>query len=450
VETGGSGGFSGSMEHQTVSSMSRINSFSDIMAHELAHQWWGDEVTCETWYDIWINEGFASYSESLYREFGPGGSVDSYWTRMNARRPSNPDSRVYRSNISSTGAIFSTNAVYNKGAWVLHMLRRVMGDAEFFAGLAAYRAQYRDDSATVAEFADAMSASFGEELSWFTDQWVMSSGSPDYEWNYSSENIGGQEVLKLAIWQDQDQQGYGLFTMPIDVTVVTTASISDYTLWNDDWSEYYVLPVDGPVLAVQFDVDDGIAGRNWILWSSRTQVGTAPSPPPVLLGVEISHAPPFGGQTTLVLTFSEDIESFDASDVALVGIASGAQAPVGWSYDAGARSATLSYAGLPPDDYSLALYSVGISANGKALDGETDVDMWWDDVSLPSGDGQPGGDAVVSFSVVSAIPAVPLAARIAIVLLLAATGAGLRVRRYPGTCRSSTPGTPGGCARRRP
>jgi len=424
VETGGTGGLGASMEHQTISSMSRINSFSDIMAHELAHQWWGDEITCETWYDIWINEGFASYSESLYREFRPGGSVDSYWTRMNYRRPSNPDAQVYRTNISTTGGIFSTNDIYNKGSWVLHMLRQVLGDESFFAALADFRAQYGNDSATVAEFASSISASFGEDLTWFTDQWVMSPGSPDYEWNYSSEQIGGQELLKLAIWQTQDLGGYGLFSMPIDIRVTTASTVTVYSVWNDDWSEYYVLPVDGPVLTVEFDEDGGVSNRNWILWSSSSKVATAPNPPPVLLGVEIFNDSPSSGQTTLVLTFSEDIGSFDPSDVALAGSGSGAHVPISWSYDAGSRQATLTYAALPVDDYTLTILSAGISANGKALDGETDEEMWWDQVSLPSGDGQPGGNAVLDFSFEAVpIPAASPLARILVFLLLAVIGA---------------------------
>ena len=164
--------------------------------------------------------------------------------------------------------------------------------------------------------------------------------------------------------------------------------------------------------------------RNWVLWHSRSLVATALDPPPVLLGVEIFHGSPPSGQTTLVLTFSEDIGSFDPSDVALAGSGSGAHAPVSWSYDAGSRQATLIYAALPTDDYTLTILAAGISANGKALDGETDVEMWWDQVSLPSGDGQPGGDAVLDFGVEAVpIPAASPPARILVFLLLAVIGA---------------------------
>ena len=149
------------------------------MAHELAHQWWGDEVTCQTWHDIWLNEGLTSYSEALFREHG------AWWLNGlvlaadgDARRPSNPDAQVYRKRIDSTGAIFDTNAVYNKAAWVMHMLRHLLGDDAFFAALADYRATFRHDFATTEEFATLISSSFGEDLTWFTEQWVMNPGSP--------------------------------------------------------------------------------------------------------------------------------------------------------------------------------------------------------------------------------------------------------------------------------
>ncbi len=399
VETGGTGGLVASMEHQTLSSMWRLNSYSDIMAHELAHQWWGDEVTCQTWYDIWLNEGFASYGEALYREFRSGGSASLYWNRMNARRPANPDAQVYRTTVASLGNIFSTNDVYNKGAWVLHMLRHVLGDPAFLTFLADYRADFADDSATTDEFTASLSASFGEDLAWFSDQWVLGPGSPDYEWNYAVEAIGGQTVVKLAVWQRQDLDGFGLFSMPIDVAVTTASGTSVQRVWNDDWSEYYVLPVDGPVLGVAFDETEGDPTRNWVLSDGRAQVATPLTPPPVVLAADVTLPPAAGAPTTVVLTFSEDIGDVYPADLELAGSASGIHAPDVLSYDPVARQASVSWASLPADAYVLSVFDTGVFANGKPLDGETDELAWWDDVSLPSGDGQPGGDATLAFDI---------------------------------------------------
>jgi hypothetical protein len=99
------------------------------------------------------------------------------------------------------------------------------------------------------------------------------------------------------------------------------------------------------------------------------------------------------------------------------------------SYDAGSRTATVTYANLPPGEYTLEVFDGDILANGKALDGETDDSAWWDDVSLPSGDGQPGGDAVLSFALSATVPAASGAVQILIGLLLLAAGALLAVRR---------------------
>jgi aminopeptidase N len=401
VETGGSGGLSASMEHQTLSSMWKIDNYSDIMAHELAHQWWGDEVTCQTWHDIWLNEGLASYSEALYREYRPGGSMGLYWSRMNARRPSNPDARVYRNRIDTTGAIFNTNAVYNKAAWVVHMLRHLLGDGAFFAALADYRAAFQHDSATTEEFAALISSSFGQDLTWFTEQWVMNPGSPDYDWNYEAESIDGRDYLKLAIWQEQDLDSYGLFTMPIDIRVTTASGSSTHSVWNDDWSEYYVIPIDGPAIDVEFDEDGGTSNRNWVLSHSRSLVATPLEPPPVLLEANISVSAGPAGEVTIVLGFSEDIGGLDAADLGLKRTVGRhySPSPDTVSYEAESQTATITYSCLLPGRYTLVVFDDDIFANGKKLDGETDSEAWWDAVSLPSGDGQPGGSAVLSFAV---------------------------------------------------
>jgi hypothetical protein len=401
VETGGAGGLYASMEHQTLSSMWRIDNYSDIMAHELAHQWWGDEVTCQTWYDIWLNEGFASYSEALYREHRPAGSMASYWQRMNARRPANPDAQVYRIRADSTGNIFNTNAVYNKAAWVLHMLRHLLGDDAFFEVLADYRAAFRHDSATTDEFIALVSSSFGQDLTWFTDQWVMNPGSPDYEWNYEVESIGGRDYLKLAIWQRQDLDDFDLFTMPIHIRVTTDAGPSTHRVWNDDWNEYYVIPIDGPPIDVEFDEDGGTSNHNWVLWNSRSLVATPLEPPPVLLEADISVAPGPAGEVMIELLFSEDIGSLDAADLELkrrVGRHDPA-IPDTVSYEPETRTATIEYSCLRPGRYTLVIRDDDVWANGKNLDGETDPEGWWDEGGLPSGDGQPGGSALLDFGV---------------------------------------------------
>lgn len=393
AETGGAlGGVS--MEHQTMSSMTRVSNFTDIMAHELGHQWWGNLVTCETWFDIWINEGFASYSEALFREHQ---GVSAYWTRMGQRRPSNPNNQVYRTSIGSVGAIFSTNDVYNKGAWVLHMLRHVLGDDAFYAAINHFQANHADDYATTAEFAADISASFGHDLTWFTDQWVMNPGAPDYEWNYESENIAGQQYLKLAVWQRQNLSGFGLITIPIDIRVTTASSTTVHRIFNDGWTEYYVLPIDGPPLNVEFDEDGGVSNRNWVLFDSRTQVATAVSAPPTIVSFDVTHFVGSGTDTVALVTFSENVGSLDAADLILVGAGSGAHAPASVVYDSPSRTATITYAALPDDTFTFTVLSASVTANGKLLDGEVDDSAWWDDQLLPSGDGQPGGDAVFAF-----------------------------------------------------
>ncbi len=291
VETGGAGGLAASMEHQTISSMTQVAWYSDIMAHELAHQWWGDEVTCQTWEDIWLNEGFASYSEALYREFGSGNDTDAYWDRMNERNPADPDAQVYRTTADTVNDIFSLNDVYNKGAWVLHMLRHVMGDESFFKALEDYRETYRHDSVTTEEFTRAFSESYGQDLSWFVDEWVMRPGSPDYVWRYETRRASGRTWLIVSISQVQDTRGYGLFTMPIDLYIETEQGSQTVRLWNDAWRSRYAIPLDGQPLFVALDQDQGIADHNWILGRTVTW-SNAPLGTPPDLDAYLSIAPP--------------------------------------------------------------------------------------------------------------------------------------------------------------
>jgi hypothetical protein len=386
------------MEHQTIPSMPQLD-IDWVNTHELSHQWWGDNVTCQNWGDIWLNEGMASFSEAVWMEFKPGGSMTAYWSRINDRRPSNPDAQVYVTDVNSEGAIFDDNAVYDKGAWVTHMLRHVMGDDMFFQALRYYRALYQGGSATTAEFIASMSGIFGHDLAWFTDEWVMSPGSPDYRYNYSTANIGGQQYLKLVVWQTQYNRGYGLTTMPIDIRVTTNATgAKTYRIWNDDWTEYYVIPIDGlPSQDVGFDAADGVANHNWVLTHSRAKVTTALYSPPTLLAADIVLAGGSTGDSTITLLFSEDIGSLVPDALVLAGQLTGAHSPESISYDAAAQKATIVYESLPEDLYTFTVVAADTIANDKSLDGEIDDSHWWDTTLFPSGDGQPGGDAILTF-----------------------------------------------------
>lgn len=272
AETGGSGGLGANMEHQTCTSMYQVDNYSDIMCHELAHQWWGDTVTCATWYDIWLNEGFASWSECLYRELKTGGGWSSYQSRLLARRPMNTDAQVYRPSIATVNDIFSTNDVYNKGCWVVHMLRGVMGDAAFFDALRDYRSLYEGGSATTAEFAASISSSFGRNLGWFTDQWVMNPGSPDYVVSWRAYRERTREFVLLRIEQAQLARGFPLMTMPVPIRVTTTAGVENFTVWCRRDADHFAIRLNALVTGVTLDPD------GWVLSRSITSVAPGDFP----------------------------------------------------------------------------------------------------------------------------------------------------------------------------
>ncbi|HPF39695.1 MAG TPA: M1 family aminopeptidase [Phycisphaerae bacterium] len=399
AETGGANGLQSNMEHQTISSMYTVEAYSRIMAHEMAHQWFGDDVTCGTWNDIWLNEGITTYAESVYFEFAPSGGVDDYWSRIRASKPTSPDNRVYRTNIDSTDAIFSTNDVYRKGAWVCHMLRHMIGDEAFFRALSDYRAAYSGGFATTADFAAGISSSFGHDLTWFIDQWVMNPGAPDYRWNYATGIANGQRYVRIGISQAQVQEGFGLFIMPIDIRLTTTTGVFEFTVWNDDWTEYYVLPIEGQLTAIEIDEFGGVNNRNYVLTSSLAFGGGFPESPPALLDVAVHPYLNDAVESTIDLKFSSNIGDFDTADFTLVGAATGLHLATSVVYGAAAQTATLTFTDLPNDAFTLTVFDDDVIANGKLLDGEIDDSAWYDDTLLPSGDGQPGGDAVVTFDI---------------------------------------------------
>lgn len=380
--------FGGGMEHQTMTGQGTFD--ESVTAHELGHQWWGDMVTCKTWGDIWLNEGFATYSEALWYERRAGSSgLPALHSHMAARRPGNVSSTVYVTDTSSMGRIFDYNHTYLKGGWVLHQLRHVVGDDTFFNILAHYRSLYEYNSATTDDFKNAAEAVYGQDLDWYFNQWVYGPGAPAYQWGASQSVANGKNYLLVSVTQTQS---YPVFTMPIDIKWVGLGGTTRSVIWNDANNENYVIPVDGPLDLAQVAFDD----QTWILRTSTGRVAYVPRGPRI---VETSPTPGAAMECDdpINVTFHTDVNT-TAADYTLVGQNSGPRAFT-FSYTKATYTTTLvPTEPLPIDTYTLTVRdTVTAVDSGQGLDGE--IANASAPASLPSGDGQPLGSSVLRFSV---------------------------------------------------
>lgn len=177
----------GGMEHQTMTTLSDFRFF--LVAHELGHMWFGDYVTCATWMDIWINEGFASYTEYLaYQYLLSQEEADSWMLNAQSRALMEPDRSVYVpfDEIDNVGRIFSGNLSYKKGASILHMVRfELDNDSLFFQTLKNFLTQFGDSVATGSDFQNVLETVSDMDFSDFFDQWYYGNGYPVFQINWS-------------------------------------------------------------------------------------------------------------------------------------------------------------------------------------------------------------------------------------------------------------------------
>ncbi len=241
----------GGMEHQTISTIHRNWLTSDGqygIAHELAHQWWGDLVTCETWKDIWLNEGFATFSEDLYKEFTQGKSA--YFSSMNARANYyynyNPGYAIYNPPQLFNGAIS-----YYKGALVLNMLRYVLGDSLFFQTLMNYRNQFSYSTATTEDFKNVVSQTAGEDFSYFFNQWVYQPDHPVYIYNWKVTQ--NQNKYNLTFYLKQTQTHYSVYKMPVELKIQFPSSDTTVRVWNNQREQSFTFEFNDTINSVIFD-----------------------------------------------------------------------------------------------------------------------------------------------------------------------------------------------------
>lgn len=203
--------FGGGMEHQTMTFLGGF--WYELLAHELAHHWFGDQVTCATWEDIWLNEGFATYLSGLcYEHYTP----TQYWYPwLNGNMSyvtSQPDGSVWVDDTTVASRIFDARLSYSKGAMVLHQLRWVIGDSAWYAGVNAYLTNHAYGFATTTDLQTELETASGQNLQWYFDDWFYGEGFPIYTLNWSQDT---NDVVTVTVLQTQSDVTVPFFELPI-------------------------------------------------------------------------------------------------------------------------------------------------------------------------------------------------------------------------------------------
>lgn len=248
----------GGMEHQTMTTQGYFT--PTLTAHELGHQWFGDNVTCASWSDIWLNEGFASYSEELMlAELYPGEEV----TSMNDRHGdimSEAGGAVWVEDSLNVGRIFNGRLTYNKGAAIVHTLRFLINDdAIFFEVLQTYQTTYGGGTASAADFKTVAEAVTGMDFTAFFDEWYYGEGFPTYSIEFMQ--VGSELILLLN--QNVSMPGVTpFFTNDLEIRIQKTGGLFEFVRLTgiESGAQYFSLPIEeGTVVNISVDP------KNWII-----------------------------------------------------------------------------------------------------------------------------------------------------------------------------------------
>jgi aminopeptidase N len=215
-------GFSGGMEHASAifygeKSFTRQPA-SSLVAHEIAHQWFGDSVTEKDWDDVWLSEGFATYFALLYTEHYDGkqkflADLKRSRSTVLATEKRRGNLGVIHDNIADSRQILN-QLVYQKGAWTLHMLRGQVGEDHFREGIREYYKRFRDSNATTDDFRGVMEKRSGQDLAWFFRQWLRRPTSPLIEAVWLYDEATNQVLVQLA----QKQPG-APYRLPLEIGI---------------------------------------------------------------------------------------------------------------------------------------------------------------------------------------------------------------------------------------
>jgi aminopeptidase N len=258
----------GGMEHQTMTTIHRwwvLYGDDSGISHELSHMWWGDMVTCQDWRNIWLNEGFATYSDALYDEHLNGHS--SFINIMNDRAQSyftEDQSERFALYNPSPPNLFAWGTIYCKGSWIQHMLRYLEGDTTattgiFFQGLRAYGDSFRFSTANTEDYKRIHEQMTGLDLSDFFSEYIYQAGYPNYRVGWYSQPMVDNWQLVLDISQTNGSNAPPVFHIPVQILVHLTSHDTLLTITIDTSPQRNTFEFTEPVNSIAFDPN------SWIL-----------------------------------------------------------------------------------------------------------------------------------------------------------------------------------------
>ena len=292
----------GAMEHQTVTTygahlITGDRYYEYVVSHELSHMWWGDCLTPLTFVDIWLNEGFAVYSECLYIE-ARYDTLAEYLQNL-AQGYFNEYLNGYNYAIYDPQPFLFGTTVYYKGAWVQHMLRMVMGDDAFFDGLRNYASAYAYGNVVTAEYQAEMEVFYGGDLSWFFDEWVYQPGFPQYDYSWTVEPAGGEYLVSFDLYQVQTEAP--IYRMPVEISFADGLNDTLITVWNEEQSQEYsfyltfspdIMTLDPENKILKWDIPLSVEGRDYIT--------------PAVFSLGLNYPNPFNSSTVIPFTIGRE------------------------------------------------------------------------------------------------------------------------------------------------
>lgn len=256
--------FGGAMEHQTLSSMT--TTYQGTMAHELAHQWFGDSVSPESWRDLWLNEGFATFGELAYWKESDFPEVHDQVFDIYFKRALQAEGTLVLEDTTDVLEMFSHSRVYSKGWMVLRMLRGIVGEVPFRRILQTFASdpRYSYGTASTADFVALAETISGQSLGYFFDQWVTEGvGYPTYAATWGKRPAGSSWDVEVTLEQTA---GTRTFQMPIWIEVQTSSEDQQFLVFNQLDRETFIFTVQGEPTGVIIDPD------RWVLRSEDVVV----------------------------------------------------------------------------------------------------------------------------------------------------------------------------------